>query len=173
MGKQSSIGPIDPQLGGIPAGAVLDEFERAYHEIKADPDMVQVWQFVLQKYHPTFILQCEESIAWSKKIVSKWLETGMLFENKDKETKAKHIVKQLSDYRQTHSHGRHIGKDEAKKIGLVIRDLEDDNELQDLVLTVHHAFMHTFENSPCSKIVENHNGVATVLTFANIQAPQQ
>src|SRR5690606_26098596 len=29
MGKQSNLGPIDPQFGGIAAGAVLDEFDRA------------------------------------------------------------------------------------------------------------------------------------------------
>lgn len=173
MGKQSSIGPIDPQLNGIPTGAVLDEFERAFLEIKSDPDRVHVWQFVLQKYHPTFILQCEESIAWSEEIVSKWIESGMLLGDKDRTSKTKKIVEKLSDYRQTRSHGRHIGKSEAKEIGLVVEDLENDNELQDLVLTVHHAFMHTFSNSNCSKIVENHNGVATVLTFSPPQAPPQ
>ena len=29
MGKQSSLGPIDPQLGGIPAHGVVEEFNRA------------------------------------------------------------------------------------------------------------------------------------------------
>jgi hypothetical protein len=29
MGKQSNLGPIDPQLGGLPAAAVKKEIERA------------------------------------------------------------------------------------------------------------------------------------------------
>jgi len=36
MGKQSSLGPIDPQFNGIPAHGVVEEFKRAYTEIKAD-----------------------------------------------------------------------------------------------------------------------------------------
>ena len=40
--------------------------------------------------------------------------------------------------------------------------MEDDNDLQDLILIVHHAFMHTFSNSAASKIVENHLGITYI-----------
>jgi hypothetical protein len=50
--------------------------------------------------------------------------------------------------------------------------LEDDKELQDLVLTVHHAYMHTFSMSAAIKITENHLGVATVL-MGNHQSNHQ
>ncbi|MCI0456868.1 MAG: hypothetical protein L0Z62_07815 [Gemmataceae bacterium] len=36
MGKQSSLGPIDPQYGGLPAHGIVEEFKRAYEEIKLD-----------------------------------------------------------------------------------------------------------------------------------------
>ena len=35
MGKQSNLGPIDPQLGPYPAHGIVEEFHRAYDEIKA------------------------------------------------------------------------------------------------------------------------------------------
>jgi ClpP class serine protease len=35
LGKQSSVGPIDPQLRGIPAQGVINEFKRALEEYKA------------------------------------------------------------------------------------------------------------------------------------------
>ena len=167
MGKQSSIGPIDPQFGGIPAAAVLDEFERAASECKRDPSRIAVWQFILQKYHPTFILQCENSIAWSKEIVGKWLRDGMFDGDSvpNKDGKIKNIIERLSDHNKTRSHGRHISSTEAEEIGLAVEHLEKDNDLQDLVLTVHHTFMHTFSHSPCAKIVENHKGVLTVFQF--------
>lgn len=38
--------------------------------------------------------------------------------------------------------------------------METDNKVQDLILTTHHAFMHTFANTNAIKIVENHLGVA-------------
>ena len=34
MGRHSSLGPIDPQYRGLPAHAVLEEFKKAYEEIK-------------------------------------------------------------------------------------------------------------------------------------------
>jgi hypothetical protein len=51
------------------------------------------------------------------------------------------------------------------KIGLNIVKMEDhnkDNDFQDCVLTVHHAYMHTFAQSSALKIVENHMGIASV-----------
>ncbi|MCC7441522.1 MAG: ATP-dependent Clp protease proteolytic subunit, partial [Bdellovibrionales bacterium] len=77
MGKQSNLGPIDPQFGGIPAGEVLEEFSRAAKEIKADPSKIPLWQVIISKYHPTFIGECEHSMKWSKTIVRNWLESGM------------------------------------------------------------------------------------------------
>ncbi len=69
MGKQSNLGPIDPQLRGMPAHGVVEEFVRAHEEIKADPSKLAVWQFVLQKYHPTFLTECENAIALSEEFV--------------------------------------------------------------------------------------------------------
>ena len=36
------------------------------------------------------------------------------------------------------------------------------NVYQDLVLSVHHAMMHTMAMSPCTKLIENHTGRAFV-----------
>ena len=36
MGKQSSLGPIDPHYGGIPAHGIVEEFKRAKKEISED-----------------------------------------------------------------------------------------------------------------------------------------
>ena len=55
MGKQSSLGPIDPQFGGIPAHGVLEEFKRAYDDIVNDPRTVPVWQPIIAKYNPAFL----------------------------------------------------------------------------------------------------------------------
>jgi ClpP class serine protease len=61
MGKHSSLGPITPQFGGIAADAVLEEFERAYNEIKDDPAKIPVWQPIIAKYSPTMIGECAKA----------------------------------------------------------------------------------------------------------------
>lgn len=40
--------------------------------------------------------------------------------------------------------------------------LEDDDALQDIVLTLHHALTITFAHTGAVKIIENHKGVAYV-----------
>jgi hypothetical protein len=39
---------------------------------------------------------------------------------------------------------------------------EDDNDLQDLLLTVHHCYMHALANTGAVKIIENHSGAAFI-----------
>ena len=51
----------------------------------------------------------------------------------------------------------------------MVRDLEKDQTLQDLVLSVHHATMHTFAGTGAVKIVENHLGRAFVKVAQVIQ----
>jgi len=162
MGKQSNLGPIDPQLGGIPANGVIAEFKQAMDEVKAEPHKIPIWQSIIGKYHPTFLGSCQRAIEWSEKIVNEWLKKGMLADDANKEATAETIVKGLSSSDTTFNHARHIHLEELEKLGLKIIHLEDDQKLQDLVLTVHHSYMHTFSMTPALKIVENHLGVATV-----------
>lgn len=158
MGKQSNIGPFDPQMGGIPAHGILEEVEKAKNELRADPSSVAFWQFSLQKLHPTFIGECEKAIKWASEIVSEWLVSGMFHGETDARAKADAICARLNDHSTTYAHARHIHMDKARDIGLKIESLEDNQKLQDLVLTIHHSYMHTFGSSSASKIIENHNG---------------
>ena len=162
MGKQSNLGPIDPQLGGIPANGVIAEFKQALDEIKEDPHKIPIWQAIIGKYHPTFLGSCQRAIDWSEKIVNTWLVDGMLADDPDRDAKAKTIVAALSSSDTTFNHARHIHLEELEALGLKITYLENDPKLQDLVLTVHHAYMHTFSMTPAIKIVENQLGVAIV-----------
>ncbi|MDP9044310.1 MAG: hypothetical protein M3O01_05825, partial [Pseudomonadota bacterium] len=75
---------------------------------------------------------------------------------------AQAIVNFLGDHSVTAAHARHIPLSKCEEIGLKIEKLEDDKKLQDLVLTVHHSYMHTFSMSPAIKIIENQIGVATI-----------
>lgn len=72
------------------------------------------------------------------------------------------IISALTDYDSVKTHERQINYQEARKIGLKVELLEDDQKLQDLVLTVHHCYMHTLSNTAAFKIIENHNGAAFV-----------
>lgn len=163
MGKQSSLGPIDPQVSGIPAHGVIEEFERARNEIHLNPSAVPLWQPIIAKYNPSFIGECQKAIKWSNEMVKEWLLTGMFKDEKDLEaakTKADNIINELGDHALTLSHNRHISISKAIEIGLNVSYIEDNDNLQDAVLTVHHACMHTLSSTGAIKIIENQDGVA-------------
>lgn len=158
IGKHSNLGPIDPQLRGVPAYGVIEEFRTAAEEIKEDPSKVHVWNPILSKYHPTFLSQCKNAIEHSKKVAQSYLKE-IMFKDVPNNTKiAEKIVGSLTDYTGNKSHARHIHVDECKILGLKVLELESDHELQELVLTVHHAFVHTLMNTRSFKIIENHIG---------------
>jgi hypothetical protein len=171
MGKQSNLGPIDPHMRGIPAAGVIKEFKRAIREIKADPARLAVWRPIIEQYRPTFLSQCEQAIDLSNSFVEKQL-AGVMFRGSPKAlARARKVRRFLSDYAQNKTHDRHIHAEECKENGLRITDLEQDSQLQDLVLTVHHCYMHMMMNSPAYKITENHLGRALIKNAAQPGAP--
>jgi ATP-dependent protease ClpP protease subunit len=162
MGKQSNLGPIDPQLRGIPAYGVVQEFKRALREVRKDASRIVIWQQIIGQYRPTFLGQCENAIKWSNDFVEQQLAEGMFAQFPDGKKRAKKAVKSLSDYPSNKTHDRHFDAEECRSFGLEIKDLESNAVLQDLVLTVHHCYMILLMNSNAFKIIENHKGVAIV-----------
>ena len=160
LGKHSRLGPIDPQYGGLPAHGVLEEFRRAYQEIVNDPEKKSVWQPVIARYNPTFIGECEKAVNWSNKVTKEWLVSGMFEGDPKALSKAQRIVEELGDHALTLSHDRHIAAEKCMDMGLNVLMIESDDVLQDLVLSVHHACIHTLTGTDAFKIIENHCGDA-------------
>lgn len=172
MGKHSSIGPIDPQFGGIPAHGIVEEFERARREIAEDPTTIPAWQPIIAQYHPTLIGECEKAIKWAEEMVREWLLTGMFRDSPSDDARqtAERVIEELGSHAVTLTHSRHFSRSQARSLGLKIIDIEDDSELQDRVLTVHHACMLTLQSTMAVKIIENSNGVAHILLAQPIAA---
>lgn len=161
MGKHSSLGPIDPQFRGIPAHGVVEEFRTALAEIKADQAAAFVWQPIIAQYGPTFVGECQKAIEWSNEMVKDWLVTGMFAARASAVADAEKAVTELSDHALTKSHARHLPLDRCAKI-LEVVTLEDDPKLQDAVLSVHHAMIHTLTATAAFKIIENDRGRAFI-----------
>jgi ATP-dependent protease ClpP protease subunit len=162
MGKQSSLGPIDPQYRGLPAHGVIEEFEKAYRECRADPTKIHIWQPIIAKYSPTLIGECKKAIDWSIEIVKEWLLTGMLKDNENPNHVADNIINELGNHPLTKSHEHHLPASKCAEMGLNIEFMEDDQKLQDGILSLHHSVTHTLSATPAFKIIENHDGVAFI-----------
>ncbi len=174
MGKQSNLGPIDPQYNGFSCAGIIEEFERAINEVSNDPIKANIWGQIIGKYHPTFIGECEKALEWADSIAKDWLKENMFSNYADKDERADKVIETLSSHTITSSHSRHIHADELRNLGLNIVNLEglddqqkeDCKDFQDCVLTLHHTYMHTFGSSNALKIVENQNGNVMILNHA-------
>lgn len=163
MGKHSSLGPIDPQIGGVPCQAVIKEFEQAKKDVIQDPNSALIWQTIIGKYHPTFLSACQNAIEWSEELAKEFLSKNMCQENNAVNlAKVEKIMGLFSSHEETKSHSRHISRKQCREVGLTIEEIEENDLLQDAILTTHHAFMHSFAQSDAVKIVENHLGVAYI-----------
>ncbi len=157
MGRQSCLGPIDPQYLGVPCHGVVEEFEQAANEIKTDSSRLGVWRPVIEKYNPTFIGECQKAIELSEELVGEWLKTGMFCGEADAERKAAKIIEKLGSHKNTKTHNRHISASEAKRIGIKVSMMEKNQALQDAILGLHHCYMMTFSRAKIIKIFESSN----------------
>lgn len=162
MGKHSSLGPIDPQISGMPAHGVIEEFNQAQEAIQRNPTIAPLWQAIFSKYHPTLIGESAKAVQWAGQIVKDWLITGMFKDKPDAKADAEKVIDELANHALTLSHDRHISMEQAKDLGLKIVALEDNHEFQEATLTVHHACVQTLADTPAYKIIENHLGVAFI-----------
>ena len=158
MGSQSYLGPIDPQYSGIPAYNILIEFEDAKKDLDTNPKAKTFWELQLAKYPAAFYYTVVDSIHLSSILVGEWLKNYMFdtIDQKQADKKIKKILNHLNVNNKAHS--RHFNIDFCKEIGLNIETLEDDQNLQDAVLSVHHSFIITFNATKITKIIENQNG---------------
>ena len=165
MGKQSSLGPFDPQLNGVPCQSALREFYKAVEDVSKNPASLGLWQAILSKLNPTFLTLCAQADELAEELTEKILE--------DKEIKPQikqRIKNTFAKNEESKTHSRHFDRDKCKEAGLDVIDLEADNELQDIVLSIHHCCMILAEQTPVVKIVENNIG-GCYIRNANIPAP--
>jgi ATP-dependent protease ClpP protease subunit len=161
MGYHSSLGPIDPQLGGVSAHALIEEFKAAKKEIRKDPSCVELWKTIIAKYRPTFIGDCQKAIRWGEELAKTLLLTGMFKDRteEDKERIIEKILNGLADHGNSKSHDRHFSSKQCSDFGLKITNLETNEVLQDAVLSLHHAAIYTMGLPAPLKLFENHLGL--------------
>jgi len=175
MGRQSNLGPIDPQFGGVSCAGIIEEFQEACNDVARNPYMASIWGCIISQYHPTFIGDCKKAITWADITVKRWLTENMFSAYDDAEARAKTVVDRLSSHNATYSHSRHIDVEELRELGLKItslesldkREIDGCKDLQDCVLTIHHSFMQSLADTDAIKIVENHAGQAMIIQNRN------
>lgn len=163
MGRQSQLGPIDPQLGlpngrSVSAQSVVDQFEKARADVLADQRAAHVWAPIVQSMGPSLLQEAQNQLDYSERMVAGWLDQWMLSDSRNTEpgkvrSSGQDLAHYFIDAGEHKNHGRRIGRDEARGKGTVIEDLECDQSLQEAVLTAYHVATLLFEQSPTVRIL--------------------
>jgi ClpP class serine protease len=176
MGRQSQLGPIDPQMpiggGYYSARSVVDLFEAARTDILPNNlAAAHVWAPVLQSMGPALLQEAKYALAYGEQMVAKWLESEMFKHEQDAAAKAAATAKHFNDASAHKSHGRRIDRDEARNQNLDVEDLEESQDLQDAVLTAYHLSTITFEKTPIVKVIVSDHGRYWVKNMTQPNAP--
>ena len=82
LGKQSQLGPIDPQIvignKTHSARAIQEAFEQAKQDIESDTKLAHLWAPILQNMGPSLVLEVDKALSYSKELVVNWLNKRML-----------------------------------------------------------------------------------------------
>jgi len=178
LGRQSQLGPIDPQLSVAgrqqSARSIVEQFDEARREIAGDPAKnkpgnpaaANLWAPVLGSYAPSLLQFAKDQLDFSESMVAGWLSRYMF---KDDHPKASAVANFFNDASKHKSHDKRIGVEEARGQGLEIELLEDNQELQEAALTLYHVLTILVEQTPTTKIISSGHERNWVKSWAGTQ----
>jgi uncharacterized protein (DUF2267 family) len=167
MHCQGTLGPIDPQIGGIPAHSILESFEEVQKRLKDEgPSSLTAYMPLISKYDLHLLNICKSAQELSKELAHQYLEQYM--------KKGEETIKTITDFfmdHETHkSHGRSIDRESAAKKGLNITKSEDvSEEFDQLLLSLFNQYQFFFGRSVFYKLYENVRGI----NWGKANQPQQ
>ena len=165
LGRQSQLGPIDPQLvvgnKTHSARAIQEGFAKSREDIQQDTKLAHLWAPILQNMGPSLVLEADKALSYSKELIVAWLSARMLNDiedDKQRRDKADTIAayfnaEPVSEHGRVHVHGQRIGADKLAELGVKLDLLEDDQELQNDVMTAYHLMTLVFESSASTKFI--------------------
>ncbi len=163
----ATLGPIDPQINGIPARSIKRGFEKAKDRIaKEGPESLPAYIPLIEKYSLDLLELCEDSEKLSKELVSTWLKKYMFQGEKNVGKKIKKAVSYFSDYDQHLMHSRPLTLEKLAEFNLKIELA--DGPLQDLLWESYILLNGFFNVTPFVKLYESIHGVSWGKQFQQI-----
>jgi hypothetical protein len=176
MGRQSQLGPIDPQLTippgrAVSARAVVDQFDRACREVLENQQAAHVWAPVVASLGPSLLVEAQNNLDYSESMVAHWVAQWMLSAEPDPVAAGQAVAHHFNDANAHKSHGRRIDRDEARGQSVRVEDLEESQPLQEAVLTAYHLMTIMFEQGPMTKMLWSDKGRTWIKNWIGAATP--
>lgn len=159
MGPLGTLGPIDPQINGVPARAILRAFENLEARLKNEgPRALTAYMPLISKYDLHILEICKSAQELSEELARTWLSTYMLKCAPENEAVTA-VVDFFKSYDAHKSHGRSIDRDRAREKGLArVVNAEDTKGLADLLQSLLNQYELWFDKTSFYKMFEDAGG---------------
>ncbi|MGA8809607.1 MAG: hypothetical protein WB973_17185 [Thermoanaerobaculia bacterium] len=102
----ATLGPIDPQVNGIPARSIRRGFDKIRDLLKDEgAEALPAYLPLIEKHSIEILEICEDSLKLSKELVTEWL-TKYMFSGSASSEIIRHAVDFFSDYDEHKTHSR-------------------------------------------------------------------
>jgi len=167
--ESASLGPIDPQINGIPARALKRGFEKAKKALQEEgPEALPAYIPLIEKYSLELLEICEDYEHLSRSLVEEWLRRYMFNDNMKYLKLIKDAVNFFSNYDYHRTHSRPLTFSKVRHLGLKISLAE--KELASLLKEAHILLKGFFEITPFVKVYENSNDLSWGKQFQIVQS---
>jgi hypothetical protein len=153
--SSATLGPIDPQINGIPARSIKRGFAKVRDSIK--PETLPAYLPLLEKYSLELLEICEDSETLSKLLVKEWLKKYMLKTEKYS-GQIEEVVDFFSDYDSHLIHSRPLVYEKINDFKLDVNYA--DSNLNELLWEAYILLEQFFQMTPFIKLFENTQGIS-------------
>jgi len=171
MHPSATLGPIDPQVNGIPARSIRRGFDKIRELLREEgPEALPAYLPLIEKHSIEILEICDDSLKLSKELVTEWLGKYMFAESESSDVIAA-VVDFFSDYDTHKTHSRPLMFDKLKALGLKISLAEPP--LRELMREAYITLNGFFGASGFVKVFENAHGLSWGRQFLALPTAQK
>lgn len=167
MHPSACLGPIDPQINGIPARSIRRGFDKVRDLLSEEgPEALPAYLPLIEKHSLEILEICDDSLGLSKELATEWLLRYMFEGDNSKRAVIERAVDFFSDYDSHKTHGRPLTYEKIKDLELKVSVA--DGEVRELLREAHILLSGFFSISPFVKVYENSKGLSWGRQFHQI-----
>jgi hypothetical protein len=152
--QSAVLGPIDPQIGGIPARQIKRAFSNLQKKIIEEGEKsIIVYIPLIEKYDLHLLEMCDDSEKLSIKLVKEWIKTFMFNGERGHGSQATNAVKYMADFDKHLLHSMPLDIGRLKGYGIKVDYADDD--LKPLLREAHILLDGLFNGGGFVKIYES------------------
>lgn len=161
------LGPIDPQINGIPARSIRRGFDKVRELLKEEgPEALPAYLPLIEKHSLELLEICDDSLGLSRELATNWLLDFMFRGAREKRAVIERAVHFFSDYDTHKTHSRPLTYNKLKDLELSITLA--DGDLRELMREAYILLNGFFAVTPFVKVYENSGEVSWGRQFAQV-----